>query len=171
MRFVGGSCLLTVGVLFLLPALAVGDGGTIRLAEQKGGYRMTVFTAPTPVRAGAVDISVLVQDAATQEPVANVEVIIKVNRRGSAVVVSQHATSEAATNKLYRAAIFDLPEPGWYAMEVSVAGMLGESQVHFDLEAGPPLPPWLAAWPWLGWPVLVIVLFGIHQFLVRRRSR
>jgi hypothetical protein len=81
------------------------------------------------------------------------------------------ATTEAATNKLYYAATFDLPEPGWYALEVSIAGARGEAQVHFDLEAAEPLPPWLAVWPWLAWPVLVILLFGIHQLLVRRRSR
>ena len=46
---------------------ARGDGGTVRLSRCEGGYRITVFTAPTPFRAGPVDISVLVQDAATGE--------------------------------------------------------------------------------------------------------
>jgi hypothetical protein len=141
------------------------------LAEQSGSYRITVFTDPTPVRAGPVDVSVLVQNASTGEPAADVQVTIKTGQRGSPDVVIHHATTEAATNKLFYAAIFDLPEPGWYAVEVSIAGPQGEARVQFDLEAVEPLPPYLAMWPWFGWPVLAILLFSIHQVLVRRKIR
>ena len=148
------------------------DGGTVRLSEQRGGYRITVFTSPTPLRAGLVDLSVLVQDAVTGEVASEVQVGIHVVPVGSSgVAFHGPATHEAATNKLYYAALFDLPEPGWYALEVSVAGDRGEARVHFDLEAAEPLPPYLAVWPWFGWPVLVILLFIIHLILVRRRSR
>jgi hypothetical protein len=166
-------CLLLVSSFILHPsAFLRADGGTVRLSEQNGNYRITVFTAPTPLRAGPMDISVLVQDASTQEPASDVQVTIKAAWRGSPAVALQHpATTEAATNKLYYAATFDLPEPGWYSLEVSIAGALGAAQVRFELEAAEPLPPWLAMWPWVGWPVLVILLFSIHQLLVRWRSR
>ena len=75
--------------------------------------------------------------------------------RGSPGVALYHpATTEAATNKLYYAATFDLPEPGWYALEVSIDGALGEAQVRFEVEAAEPLPSWLAMAPWVGWPVV-----------------
>jgi hypothetical protein len=164
--------LLPVSALFLLPSLAAADGGTLRLSEQNGNYRITVFTAPTPVRAGPVDTSVLVQEAAKGELASEVQVTIKAVRRGSPGVVLQHpATTEAATNKLYYTANFDLPEPGWYSVEVFIDGVLGKAQVRFELEAAEPLPSWLAILPWVGWPVLAIVLFSIHQLLVRWRSR
>jgi hypothetical protein len=164
--------LVPVWALFLLPSPAAADGGAVRLSEQKGGYRITVFTAPTPLRAGPVDFSVLVQEASTGELASEVQVTIKAVRRGSPGVTLIHpATTEAATNKLYYAATFDLPEPGWYSLGVSVDGALGEAQVRFEVEAAEPLPPWLAVWPWVGWPVLAILLFCIHQLLVRRRSR
>lgn len=164
--------LLAVLVLLLLPSLAAADGGTIRLSEQKGNYRLTVFTAPTLVRAGPVDVSVLVQDASTGEPVSDVAITIEATRLGSPALTShRRATTEAATNKLYHAAIFDLPEPGRYTLAVSVAGARGEVQVHFELEAAAPLPPWLAMWAWVSWPALVILVFAIHQILVRRKSR
>jgi hypothetical protein len=164
--------LLPVSVLFLSPSLAAADGGTIRLSERKGNYQITVFTAPTPLRAGPVDISVFVQNAATLEPVSDVQVTISATWRGSPDVVIQHpATTDAATNKLYYAATFDLPEPGSYSLEVFIAGTLGDAQVHFELEAAEPVPAWLAMWPWVGWPVLAILLFSIHQLLVRWRPR
>jgi hypothetical protein len=148
------------------------DGGTVRLSEQQGNYRLTVFTTPTPVRAGPVDVSVLVQDAATGEPASDVQVTIEATWRGSPAVTTRHpATTEAATNKLYHAATFDLPGPGWYAVGVSIAGARGGGHAELDLEAADPLPPWLALWPWVGWPVLAVGLFGIHQLLVRRRPR
>ena len=166
------TCLVLVSSFLLPPSFLRADGGTVRLSERQGNYRITVFTTPTPLRAGPVDVSVLVQDAATGEPVPDVQVTIEASRRGSSAVTIRHpATTEAATNKLYDAATFDLPEPGWYALKVSVAGALGEAQAHLDLEAADPPPPGLALWPWVGWPALVILLFGIQQFLVRRRGR
>src|SRR5437773_2683588 len=125
--------LLPVAALFLLPSVAAADGGTIRLSEQKGNYRITVFTSPTVLRAGPVDISVLVQEAATGEPASGVQVTIKAVWHGSPGVALHHpATKETATNKLYYAALFDLPEPGWYSLEVSIDGALGEAQVRFE---------------------------------------
>src|SRR5438093_8060918 len=151
--------LLPVAALFLLPAVAAADGGTIRLSEQKGNYRITVFTSPTLLRAGPLDISVLVQDAATSELAPEVQVSIKAVWHGSPGVALHHpATKEAATNKLYYAALLDLPEPGWYSVEVSIDGPLGEAQVRCELEAAEPLPSWLAMTPWVGWPVLAILL-------------
>jgi hypothetical protein len=168
-------CLLLLSpchLVTLSPCQARADGGTIRLSEQKGGYRITVFTSPTPLRAGPADISVLVQDAATGELASGVQVTIAARRRDSPGGALYHpATTEAATNKLYCAALFDLPEAGWYSLVVSIDGPLGEAEVHCDVEVAEPLPSWLTVWPWVGWPLLAILLFGIHQFLVRWKSR
>src|SRR5262245_1028838 len=147
----------------LSPCHARADGGTIRLSEQQGSYRITVFTLPTVLRAGPVDVSVLVQEGVTGNKAAGVQVTIKVMRSGApGVVFHGPATTEAATNKLYSAALFDLPEPGWYLVEVFIDGTLGKAQVRFELEATEALPSWLAMLPWVGWPLAAIALFGIH---------
>lgn len=158
--------------LLLLPSSAAADGGALRLAEQKDGYRIAVFTAPTPLRAGPADISVLVQDAATGDPASAVQVSIAARRHDVySDEICHPATTQAATNKLYHAATFELPDPGWYSVKVRVVGDRGATQLDFDVEAGDAFPAALSELPWLGWPLLAILLFVIHQFLVRSRDR
>jgi len=166
------SLLFLVSSFILHPSSFLrADGGSVRLSEQKGNYHITVFTAPTPLRAGPVDISVLVQAAATGEPVPEAQVTLKATQRDPpGVAICSPATTEAATNKLFYAATFELPEPGWYALEVSIDGALGQAEARFEMEAAEPLPRWLAMWPWIAWPLLPISLFCIHQLLVRGRS-
>jgi hypothetical protein len=165
------GCVMSIAALLTLPALAPADGGTIRLSEQRGKYQITVFTAPAIVRAGPVDISVLVQDGATGE-VTGPQVTIRAECRGAHLVTLQRqATTEAATNKLYRAATFDLPEPGSWDFYIDLSGDLGKAHVFFVLDVAPPLPPWQTWWPWIGWPAFVILLFGIHLLLVQSRNR
>jgi hypothetical protein len=162
------SCLL----LCLSPCPARADGGTLCLLQRAGDYQVAVFSSPTPLRAGAVDISVLVQDASTGEQVPKARVIVCLTLRGTtAPPLIYPATTEAASNKLFHAAKFDLPEAGRWDVEVRIDGPLGVARVRCELEAAEPLPRWREVWPWVGWPVLVVVLFSVHQLLVRRRSR
>jgi hypothetical protein len=164
------TLLVSLGIV-ILPAAAHADGGAIRLSERKGGYQVTVFTSPTPLRAGPVDVSVFVQAAATGQPVPEARVAVSVSPRGRpGEAVTYPATAEAATNKLYRAAVFDLPEPGWWEMEVSVETGHDPVRVHFEVEAAAPPPRWLALWPWFSWPLALIALFSVHRFLVFRTA-
>ncbi len=162
---------LTVMVWLLCTPLLRADGGTVQLSERQGGYQVTVFTAPAPLRVGPVDVSVLVQHPDTGAPIPEAQVTLRAWPRGRAdEALCVPATEEAATNKLFRAAVFDLPEPGRWEMEVSIEGPFGEARVRFEAEAAEPLPRWLSLWPWYSWPFGVIVLFGIHQGLKGRPS-
>ena len=162
--------LMLLASLILHPArLARADGGAMRLRQRAGGYQIAVFTSPSPFRAGPVDVSVLVQDAATAEyvPEAHVTVRLKAPETGRALECT--ATREAATNRLFHAAVFELPEPGWWNVEVAVDGPHGPALLRFGIEADGPAPRWLELWPWFTWPVLVVALFGLHHVLVPRR--
>ena len=164
------ACVLLISVPLLFQSAARADGGTLRLSEEKGNYQIAVFTAPTPLRAGLVDVSALVQNAATHEPVSDVLITIKAaprDRPGAAV--RRRATFDAATNKLFQAATLNLKEPGWWQLEIGLDGPLGKTTTALDVEVAKPLPKYLAMWPWLTWPALPILLFGTHQFLARRR--
>src|SRR5438477_11742508 len=110
----------TLCLLVLSPCLARADGGSLCLLERANGYQIAVFTSPTPLRAGPVDISVLVQNPATHEPLSDVRVSVKAARLERAgVVIRRTATNEAATNKLFQAAMLNLNEPGWWQLVVS----------------------------------------------------
>jgi hypothetical protein len=148
------------------------DGGAVRLSERRGDYRITVFTSPTPPRAGPVDVSVFVQDAASGEPVAEARITVRATPRDHpGEEICHPATTEAATNKLFQATVFDLPESGWWDVAILVEGLREPIEVHFEMEANEPLPRVWEMAPWIAWPVLAIVLFCVHQWLVRRKSR
>src|SRR5262249_30028148 len=128
--------LVLVCCFLLVPASRLrADGGAVRLREQAGAYQITVFTAPTPFRAGPVDVSVLVLDAATGEHVPEVRVSVRLTRRGTGDVLEYPATAAAATNKLFHAAVFELLESGWWDVEVAVEGPRGPALLRFGVEA------------------------------------
>jgi hypothetical protein len=163
---------LVVSSFILHPSsFAAAHGGAVRLCEQAGGYQLAVFTRPTPFRAGRVDVSVLVQDAATGECVTPTLVTLQLTARGSGQVLEYPATSGAAGNKLFHEAVFEIPEAGWWDVEVSVDGPHGPARARFAVEAGAAPPRWQELWPWFAWPALAVALFGLHRVLARRSGR
>jgi hypothetical protein len=170
MRSVSIGAIVVGLVLGSWSAPALADAGAMLWSRAVGGYRITVFAAPTPFRAGAVDISALVQDASTGDPMTPVKVTVRMTKPGRPAL-EYPATAEAATNKLFRAAQFELPEPGRWALEVEVQGSQGQAVTGGQLDAAETLPRWRELWPWISWPALPIALFGIHRCLARTTSR
>jgi hypothetical protein len=165
-------CSALLCVLLLIPAATLrADGGAVRLREQVGAYQIAVFTSPTPFRAGPADISVLVQDAATQESIPDARIKVQLMARVTEHRLEHDATSASATNKLFQAAKFVLPEPGWWDVSVTIDGARGPARVQFSAEADAPVPRWQAMWPWFSWPFPAIALFVLHRRLAPRSSR
>ena len=132
---------------------------------------VTVFTAPTPLCVGPIDLSVLVQDSSTGRPLTNLPIAVQARWAPRAEVeILAEATSEAATNKLLRAARLELSEPGMWHLEVSVRSVDRSQPIKFDIEVVRPPPPWLQMMPWIAWPILPIGLFAIHRFRLREWS-
>ncbi|MDR3635904.1 MAG: hypothetical protein P4L84_19025 [Isosphaeraceae bacterium] len=153
------------------PVMAWGDGGTLRDWQRRGSLEIAVFTDPTPFVAGLVDISVLVLDAATGEPVSAADVMVELTPKDQSGPTTHHpATTDAATNKLLRAALFELPVPGRYAVNVIVARPGDRAQLQFDLDVARPSTPRAGVWPWILWPVPIIAVYGVHRLLVGRRA-
>jgi hypothetical protein len=119
-----------------------------------------------------VDISVFVQDASTGEPVPEARITVRATPRDHLeAAIQERATTEVATNKLFQAAVFELPEPGWWEVAVVVDGLRERIEVHFEMQADEPLPHYWEITPWIVWPAAVVLLFCVHQWLVRRKPR
>jgi hypothetical protein len=145
------------------------DGGTLQISEKTNGYQLSVFTSPSPLRAGPVDVSVLVQSATTGEVLPDAAVQIHLTKLNSPSLTNK-ATHQAATNKLLQAAQIELPEAGQWTLTVDAEGEHGLACVKCQLEVAEPLPRWRELWPWFAWPALPIVLFCIIKTLTPERS-
>ena len=152
-------------------AVASADSGMVVLVERMGDYQISVFTSPEPLRAGLVDISVLLQDSATGQPITGAQVNVSLTPSGGrARPIRAVATTDAATNKLLYAALVELPDPGSWDVEIACFGEHDPATVGFMIQAGPRSTRWLNVWPWFSWPVGVVLLFGVHRLLVWRRE-
>ncbi len=163
------AAVLTVWFLASRPELAGADGGTVRAIVRDGGLQISVFTSPVVLVAGDADISILVQDADTLAtlPVAHVEIFMV--PRGRNYAAERHlATTEAATNKLFRACHVQLT-PGLYDVEVAAMTDNRHGQATFTMQVAPPPTKATMFWPWFSWPAVPILLLAAHAW--RRRTR
>jgi hypothetical protein len=147
-----------------LPSTARADGGTLRLAQQQGPYRIAVFTDPTPLRTGPVDVSVLLQDASTGEPFPEVPVLLELTPEDRPEETLRVEAGLSASNRLFRAATVDLGAGRWQ-VAVRVFGPAGEASAQVEMEVGPPPPRWQEVWPWIAWPLIPIGLFALRERL------
>jgi hypothetical protein len=146
---------------------ARGDGGTLRLNELAGPYRVALFTAPTPLRVGPVDVSVLVQDADTGQSLSDVAVEVTLTDLVSGNSLKARAQRGTATNKLFYAAELDLQVAGAWRIDVEITGPQGTEHFTCTVEAAEPIPRWQALWMWMAWPAVPIVLFGLLELRAR----
>ncbi len=159
-------------LLLALAGEAMADGGIVRAAGGEGPWRITIFSSPTPFRAGPIDLSVLVQDPTTDEAVLDAEVNLMLRPLdGQASTMLVEATREQATNKLLYAALLELPAPGGWQVDVAV--QLGDDagRLSTTVVADEAVPAVWSFWGWLSIPLVAILLFACNQWLVRTRRR
>jgi 5-hydroxyisourate hydrolase-like protein (transthyretin family) len=155
-------------VAAIVPSAVRADGGTVRYSERRGDRSVTVFTSPTPLRAGLVDVSVLVLDANSGTPQVGVPVLVEAASADSQRQITRTATNEAATNKMMRAAEIDLAAGKWH-IAVFVDDPAKRAPISFDVDVAEPMAPWLDTGLWIAWPFAAIGLFAVHRILVHRR--
>jgi hypothetical protein len=160
-------------VLLIVPSrFAWADGGIVRLSERADRYQVTVFSSPTPLRAGWADFSALVQNAGDGSVLQDVDVVFRLSLQGRPEqTVDCRATRQAARNKMMKSAVFQFPAPGTWDVEVLLAGPLGKSLLKFQAPVEPPLPRWFAMLPWIALPLPVIVVFALYEMLSRQKNK
>ena len=146
------------------------DGGLVRASIAQHGLLVTLFTSPTPLRVGAADVSVLVQDQATRSALLDAVVRVRLEAQGGGAARAEALLDRAsATNKLLQAATLALPERGRFRLVAEARRGAATAVAGAEVEVAEPLPALLALWPLLALPPVVVGIFIVHQWL-RRRS-
>lgn len=149
----------------IIPAHA--DGGAVQFEKSSGQFVVTVFATPSPLRAGPVDISLLVRDRKDQQPVFDCQAFIQLCKEGAMSIPSQ-ATHEAAHNKLFYAAPVKVPESGLWELEVDIQHGDDSISVAGEIAVASSNPLLLVYWRSLALPPVFISLFAVNQWLKRR---
>jgi hypothetical protein len=168
--------LRTLCALAVFAAPLFADGGVVLSRQESGPFAITVFAAPVPIRAGPIDVTVLVQTRDALEPVLDANVSILLDG------VTQIATRSQAQNKLLYAATLNLPHPGERKYTVCVKAVHATfSRVNAteaactvtisgSFQVAGPAPPLAAYAFYLAIPPVFIAIFVLHQWLSRRST-
>jgi hypothetical protein len=153
-------------LLFLAPRL-MADGGAVQLREESGPFAVSVFAFPSPLRAGPVDFSVLVQDRESLQSVLDAVVTIQLSHEASAITAN--ATHAQAQNKLLYAATVNLPNPGDWKYSVTVQRGATRAAVSSSTPVAGAQDGISSHWAVIAFAPLCMLIFGVHQFLSRPR--
>lgn len=172
-----------IACLLISAAPCLADGGAIIARQTINGLELTVFASPAPLRAGPVDVSVLVQDEQTGKPVLDATVDVLWSsvspdspdwlppccsmETGPGAVPATRGHSQ---NKFLYSAIVPVRSAGPSEFVIRSRSGDREALISCDVEAGPPRPPALAYWPFLALPPFAVAGFALHQRLSRRRK-
>lgn len=167
----------TALIFFLAASWLHADGGRPVGQADADGLRVTLFSASLPVRAGAFDAGVLIQEIPSNRPVANASVTLSARNVGPspgrpvrmpAWCSSRDpgsevpATSSHSANKLLLGAYLPLTAPGRWEISVSIRRGATLTRVVFPLDVAPPAPP-LGTW----WPLVALVPLAIAAYAWR----
>jgi hypothetical protein len=145
------------------------DGGTVLWQRTTGPFEVTFFTAQMPLRRGPVDLSVMLEEAGETRPIVDARVFIQLeNEAGKTVRVE--ATHGQARNKLMYCSLINLPEAGHWKMKLVIEHGDERAEVLDHLMVANPQPMLIAYWKLMAFPLIMIVLFIINQWLRRETA-
>ena len=146
--------ILLVAVLGL-PSVACADTGQLRDIVTANGLNVVVFTSPTPLRAGEVEVAVLVTDAETGAPLRDFELTVAARHASWSPdsLPMQIGGEPDPGNRLAQKAVFELPETGRWQLLLRVQHDGKEVEVALSVDAGERMPRW--------WQVLPVALIGL----------
>ncbi len=155
----------------LWPQLAWADGGVPLLRAEAEGLALTVFASPSPIRAGPLDLSVMVQESQDRRPILDAKVGLRLLPGAGGRPIEVSPTRAWATNRLFYAVPVDLPKSGRWIIEVDVEHGSRRASARGEFVASEGLPPLLEIWPYWILPILAVGLFALHQWRSRSLGR
>lgn len=142
-------------------------GGVLLLHERAGQFLVSLFSADAPLRAGAQNFTVLVQDAADASPVLDRQVTLTFRQPGGPEIKIP-ATAGLAANHLLYAAPAQLSTGSWQVVITIRSPGGAVVAAHGALTILPPQPPLAAYWPYFAVPPIVVGLFILNRWLKLR---
>ena len=161
--------LLSLAIGYVLGTTgAHADGGTVQFKKSAGPFSITVFTTPSPLRSGPVDISLMIQSSDNQ-PLLDCVTEVQLRKEGE-VSIRSEATHGAAQNKLFYAAQVRIPKSGVWDLDVTIRRGDDSARVSGAITVAASNPVLLVYWRSLAIPPILISLFALNQWLTRRRT-
>ena len=155
---------------------AFADGGAVVFSGESGPVRATVFVEPVPPRVGQFDLSLLLQDRASLEPIAAYGAILTLTSEAvEGDLVEQIETvmdRDSATNALLQSALIETERAGrWQVTLVvdQVNGSAPEYSFSFPLEVAPRRARFWDVAIWIALPLIPLLLFLAGR--IRRVAR
>lgn len=139
--------LTKLALTLTITATSYADTGMLRAHVEERALHLTVFTEPTPVRVGLLDLSALILDP-SGDALPNAVVLATLTPPDGPAL---HVTLDnaQATTAFMRAANCTLEQSGTWQVELVATNGTEQVRAAFPLQVAPPLPPLLALWPWL----------------------
>lgn len=175
---------LAFPLLFASAALLLADGGITLGQIDREGLRVTVFAAPVPIRAGPLDVTLLVQEISSNQPVTDAVVTCSLQKSGppspsslrlpawcSAIVPGARipATLAHSRNKLLFGAYLPLTEPGRWELNIQVTRGPTSFSSTLPLDAAAPQQQLSTWWPLIALVPAAILLYVWRTTLLRAR--
>lgn len=163
--------MLALPALFLFAVRLWADGGIVQFRREAGPFVITLFSTPSPLRAGLADLSVLVESAQSRSPVLDASVTLQL-RDEQGTEVSAPATRAQATNKLLYSALPVIPNAGMWTVRVNVARGRERATSEGPLQVLAAPPAVLHYWPYFAIVPCAVGLFALNQYLkAKERGR
>lgn len=175
--------------IFLLLASALSlfaDGGIPVGQIERDGLRVTVFAAPVPLRAGPLDVTFLVQEIPSNQPVTDATISVATQKlsppspnpvrlpawcRAVAPGSLLPATTDHSGNRLLQGLYIPLNEPGRWEIKILVTRGPDSFSAPLTLEVADPVEPLEQWWPLIALVPLCVVIYIWHARLAGRQHR
>jgi hypothetical protein len=181
----GFPCLL---LLVFCSWNARGDGGVIRLREAQGPFVVTIFTPSDPVRNAPVEVSVMVQERDSSDPILDAKVDLVFTAPSDSILQpteemcgppeeahSGHlvisATRKQASNKLLYAAQVRFDAVGHWQLQARVERGGDVAKMACAIPVGPPRNALMGLWPYLLLPPVMLGLFALNHYVTTTTAR
>jgi hypothetical protein len=176
-------------VLLALSRMAWADGGAIQFQGDSGAFHVTVFTQPPILRAGFVDLTLLLQDRSNQNPLLDAKVTFDLTAQDSnhaqqtewmPPACAMNKTVDLSNvpaklghgeNRLLYGVVVQIPSSGHWQLKAHIQRDIESADPETLLDVKPALLPPLAYWHLFLLPPLGILGFVLHQMARGQRKR